>query len=83
MEARRRIRTRQEDNIAIFTIDYLLAPTSSGGTRLTQRDEICWKGTPVHRVVGTRIIRRHMRDQLESLKRLLETTPRLLAHESI
>jgi uncharacterized protein YndB with AHSA1/START domain len=71
MDGWNRIRTRQEDDIAVFTIDYLLAPIA-GGTRLTQRDEIVWKGTPVHRVVGTHIIRRHMRDQLESLKRLLE-----------
>jgi uncharacterized protein YndB with AHSA1/START domain len=66
-----RIRTRQEDNIGIFTIDYLVAPTARGSL-LTQRDEIAWKGTPVHRAVGTRVIRRHMRSQLESLKRLLE-----------
>jgi uncharacterized protein YndB with AHSA1/START domain len=81
IDAQRRIRTRQEDNIAVFTIDYLLAPTSNG-TKLTQRDEIHWKGTPIHRLVGTRIIRRHMRAQLESLKRLLETAPRARALES-
>lgn len=81
MEGQRRIRTRQEDNIALFTIEYLLASTSTG-TRLTQRDEISWKGTPVHRLVGTRIIRRHMRSQLELLKHLLETAPRLPALET-
>jgi hypothetical protein len=80
IEAQRRVRTRQEDNIAVFTIDYLLTPAARG-TRLTQRDDIRWKGTPIHRLVGTRIIRRHMRDQLESLKRLLETAPRAAALE--
>lgn len=82
LEAPRRVRSRQEDNIAVFRIDYLLTPTA-GGTRLSQRDEIRWKGTLIHRLVGRRIIRRHMRAQLESLKRRLETAPPLPALESI
>jgi hypothetical protein len=81
IEHGRRVRTRQEDNIAVFTIDYFFDATSNG-TRVSQCDEIRWKGTPVHRLVGTRIIRRHMRDQLESLKRLLETEPPPALHST-
>jgi hypothetical protein len=67
-----RMRSRQEDDIAVFTIDYLLEPTVTG-TRLTQRDEIAWKIPRLHHPIARRIVRRHMGDQLATLKRLLES----------
>ena len=65
-----RVRSRQRDKVAEFTITYLLE-ARRGATVLTQRDDIRFR-TPLHRLVGKPIIRRHMGDQLENLKRLLE-----------
>lgn len=62
----------QEDNVARFTISYLLEPMQTG-TKLTQRDEIDWNIGPLSRRVGTRIVNRHIGEQLHSLKRLLES----------
>jgi len=61
----------QEDEVARFTISYLLEPTATG-TRLTQRDEIDWRIARPARLVGRWIVNRHMGGQLRSLKRLLE-----------
>jgi uncharacterized protein YndB with AHSA1/START domain len=67
-----RMVSTQEDEIALFTITYSLEPAASG-TRLTQRDEIAWKIQRVFVPFGRRVVRRHIGDQLESLKRLLES----------
>ena len=61
----------QEDQVASFTISYLLEPTAAG-TRLTQRDDIVWRIGPVARHIGKRIVNRHLGGQLHALKRLLE-----------
>jgi hypothetical protein len=67
-----RMRSRQEDKIAVFSIDYLLEPTAEG-TQLTQRDEIAWKIPRLHLPIAKRIVGKHMGDQLATLKRLLES----------
>jgi uncharacterized protein YndB with AHSA1/START domain len=61
----------QEDNVASFTISYILVPTPTGA-RLTQRDEIDWHIGLFSQPIGKRIVNRHIGDQLNSLKRLLE-----------
>lgn len=70
----RRIRTLQEDDIALFTITYDLERVPRG-TLLKQRDEIEWKIPRAYLPIAKRIVRRHIRDQLDGLKRLLETSP--------
>jgi hypothetical protein len=67
----RLIRSRQEDNVAVFTITYQLEPAGTG-TRLAQRDEIEWRIPRRYVPLAKRIVRRHIGDQLENLKRLLE-----------
>jgi hypothetical protein len=67
-----RVRSIQEDNVARFTITYVLTATD-GGTRLMQRDDIEWRIPRASVPIAKRIVRRHIGDQLESLKRLLET----------
>jgi uncharacterized protein YndB with AHSA1/START domain len=69
-----RIVTTQTDNVAEFTISYLLQPTDHG-SRLTQLDQIDWKISRLFVPVGRRIINGHMKNQLATLKRLLETKP--------
>lgn len=66
-----RVTSIQIDKIASFTIHYELEPTERG-TRLTQRDEIDWNVAWPGRPIGRWIVNRHMRDQLETLKQLLE-----------
>ena len=68
----RSVVTRQEDDIALFTITYALEQTSAAGTHLSQRDDIDWKIARPARAVARLIVRRHMADQLRRLKRLLE-----------
>ena len=67
-----RVRTRQEDEVAVFEITYLVEPAGEGSCRLTQRDEIRWKVSRATAPLAGLIVRRHMRDQLRRLKRLLE-----------
>jgi uncharacterized protein YndB with AHSA1/START domain len=66
-----RVVWRQKDEIGDFTITYLLEPAARG-TRLTQRDEVAWQMPRVYVPIARRIVARHIRDQLSSLKRLLE-----------
>jgi hypothetical protein len=70
-EARKRMRSIQEDEVAVFDITYRLTSTSRG-TRLTQRDEIEWKVPRLFQPIAKRIVRRHMGDQLGTLKALIE-----------
>jgi hypothetical protein len=67
-----RLTLRQEDEAAVFHVEYRLEPSETG-TRFTQISEFEWKKLP--RVLhGTfaRGVRRDVRDQLRQLKRLLE-----------
>jgi len=63
----------QEDQIAHWTISYLLEPNGDGGTRLTQRDDIEWRVTPIGRPIARRIVGQHLGEQLRTLKALLES----------
>jgi uncharacterized protein YndB with AHSA1/START domain len=74
LERPSRVVSIQEDDVASFTISYLLRATA-GGTQLTQRDEIDWRISALARPIGKRIVSRHIGDQLSSLKRLLEGSP--------
>jgi uncharacterized protein YndB with AHSA1/START domain len=68
----KRLTLRQEDEAAVFHVEYRLEPSETG-TRFTQISEFEWKKLP--RVLhGTfaRGVRRDVRDQLRQLKRLLE-----------
>lgn len=67
-----RVRLREEDDASVFRVEYLLMPTTVG-TRFTQVSEFEWKKLPrfLHRVFG-RGVRRDVRAQLRTLKRLLE-----------
>jgi uncharacterized protein YndB with AHSA1/START domain len=71
----RHIASTQDDDIATFFIDYVLEP-AAGATWLMQRDEIAWKIPRLHLPIAKRIVRRHMGDQLRTLKRLLEAEAR-------
>ena len=71
----RHVRSTQEDDIALFWIDYLLEP-AAGATWLTQRDQIAWKIPRLHLPIAKRIVRKHMGDQLKALKHLLEADGR-------
>lgn len=66
-----RIVSTQQDDVADFTITYLLEPTG-GGTRLTQRDELAWRLPRIYVPIASRIVPRNVRSQLSFLKRLLE-----------
>jgi uncharacterized protein YndB with AHSA1/START domain len=66
-----RIVWRQKDDVADFTITYLLEP-AAGGTRMTQRDELVWRLPRLYVPIASRIVPRNVRNQLSSLKRLLE-----------
>ena len=68
----RRMVSRQEDEVAAFTISYLLERTPRG-TRLTQRDEIAWRISRIARPVAKRIVGRHIGSQLRKLKQVLES----------
>ncbi|HEX8648073.1 MAG TPA: SRPBCC family protein [Thermoleophilaceae bacterium] len=65
-----RIRWRQEDQIGVFDITYTLEPAGDG-TRLLQIDEIEWK-LPLAGPFGKRIVGRHIGEQQQDLKRVLE-----------
>lgn len=71
LEPPTKVVTVQEDQIASFRITYLLEH-SPRGTRLTQRDEIDWRINPLARPIGRTIVKRHMGEQLRSLKELME-----------
>ena len=69
-----RIRSRQEDHVGLFEISYELS-SEPEGTRILQHDDIEWRIPRAYLPIATRIVRRHMRDQLQRLKRLLEEDP--------
>ena len=69
-EPPRYIRWRQADRVGVFDIVYELVPIERG-TRLTQRDEVAWR-LPLSSLVGERIVRRHIAEQHEALRSLLE-----------
>jgi len=71
-EAPRLVRWRQEDANGVFHIAYEVEPTAAGA-RLTQRDAIEWKvPLPVGRLAERLFVRRHIAQQMQHLKRLLE-----------
>jgi uncharacterized protein YndB with AHSA1/START domain len=68
----RLLRWRQEDGNGVFDITYEVEP-AAGGARFTQRDRIEWKVPgPVGRLAERLFVRRHVGEQMEDLKRLLE-----------
>jgi uncharacterized protein YndB with AHSA1/START domain len=66
-----RVTSIQRDEIAGFTVHYELEPAERG-TRLTQRDEIDWNLPWIGRPIGRWIVNRHMGEQLQILKEMLE-----------
>jgi uncharacterized protein YndB with AHSA1/START domain len=71
-EPSRLLRWRQEDGNGVFHIAYELTPTGSG-TLFAQRDRIEWKVPGlVGRLAERLFVRRHIGEQMEALKRLLE-----------
>jgi uncharacterized protein YndB with AHSA1/START domain len=66
----RRVRWEQRDQLARFDIAYELEAVPEG-TLLTQRDEIHWR-IPGIGLVGRRIVRRHIGEQHEVLRTILE-----------
>jgi uncharacterized protein YndB with AHSA1/START domain len=72
VEPPHRLALRQEDAVAVFSVEYRLEPTETG-TRFTQVSEFAWKRLP--RVLhGTfrRAVCREVRGQLRTLRTLLE-----------
>jgi hypothetical protein len=67
-----RLVLREEDAASIFHVEYRLEPSETG-TRFTQISEFEWKRLPrvLHKTFA-RGVRRDVRDQLQSMKRLLE-----------
>ena len=64
------VRWRQADRLGEFDIAYELRAVE-GGTRLRQHDRIRWR-LPGMGLVGTRIVQRHVGEQHEVLRRVLE-----------
>jgi carbon monoxide dehydrogenase subunit G len=67
----RRLRMREEDEDGIFTVEYELAAIAEG-TRIRQIDEIEWKIPRPARALGWLSVKRDLKRQFRSLKRLLE-----------
>jgi uncharacterized protein YndB with AHSA1/START domain len=71
-EAPRLLRWRQEDGNGVFHITYEVVPAGDG-VRFAQRDTIEWKVPgPVGRLAERLFVRRHIGEQMEEVKRLLE-----------
>jgi Polyketide cyclase / dehydrase and lipid transport len=72
VEPPRRLTLREDDEAAVFHVEYLLEP-SQRGTRFTQVSDFEWKKLPrvLHRPFAHGV-RRDVRRQLQALKRLLE-----------
>jgi hypothetical protein len=67
-----RLRLQEEDEASIFQVEYRLEP-SDRGTRFSQVSEFGWKKLPrILHGIFARGVRRDVRGQLQSLKRLLE-----------
>lgn len=72
-EAPRLVRWRQEDQNGRFEITYRVEPNGSG-TRFTQSDQIAWKVPgPIGALAERLFVRRHIGEQMEALKQLLES----------
>lgn len=67
-----RLALRQEDEASVFDVEYRLEPAPTG-TRLTQASDFEWKKLPgfLHGTFAHGV-RRDIRGQLKSLKRLVE-----------
>jgi uncharacterized protein YndB with AHSA1/START domain len=73
-EPPKRLTMREEDDASVFNIEYRLAPTTTG-THFTQVSDFEWKELPrVLRAPLRHGVRRDVRSQLQSLKRLLESS---------
>jgi uncharacterized protein YndB with AHSA1/START domain len=71
-EPARLLRWRQEDGNGVFHIAYEVEPEGEGA-RFTQRDRIEWKvPAAVGRLAERLFVRRHIGEQMEAVKRLLE-----------
>ncbi|HEV2858514.1 MAG TPA: SRPBCC family protein [Solirubrobacterales bacterium] len=71
-EAPRLLRWRQEDGNGVFHITYAVEPAGEGA-RFVQRDTIEWKVPgAVGRLAERLFVRRHIGEQMEEVKRLLE-----------
>jgi carbon monoxide dehydrogenase subunit G len=68
-----RLTMREEDEASVFRVEYRLAP-STNGTYFTQASEFEWKKLPrILHATFRRGVRRDVRGQLQTLKRLLES----------
>jgi uncharacterized protein YndB with AHSA1/START domain len=66
------LRMREEDDAAVFNVEYRLEETA-GGTRFTQVSDFEWKKLPrILRGTFRRGVERDVRGQLRELKRVLE-----------
>jgi uncharacterized protein YndB with AHSA1/START domain len=71
-DAPRLLRWRQEDDNGVFHITYEVEAADQGA-RFTQSDRIEWKVPgPVGRLAERLFVRRHIGEQMEEVKRLLE-----------
>lgn len=69
----RLVRWRQEDANGVFHIAYEVT-AAPGGARFAQRDAIEWKvPRPVGRLAERLFVRRHIGEQMEALRQLLES----------
>jgi uncharacterized membrane protein len=68
----RRLRWREEDGDATFDVTYELDPIGDKRMRLRQIDEIDWKLPRVGQAIGRITVGRHIGQQLQTLKRLME-----------
>jgi len=70
-----RLRLREEDETAVFAVEYRLEPTATG-TRFTQTSDFEWKRLPrwLQRLFA-RGVRRDVRAQLRALKDEVERAP--------
>jgi uncharacterized protein YndB with AHSA1/START domain len=66
-----RMRVREEDDDAVFSVTYDLEPAGEG-TRLTQRDQIEWKIPRFQVPIARRMVSRDIENQFAALKRVLE-----------
>ena len=70
-EPPRAMRLREHDDDAVFKVTYELEPVAEG-TRLTQRDRVEWTIPKFQQRIGRAMVSRDIRQQLSTLKRLLE-----------
>ena len=69
----RSIRWQQADHLARFDITYELTAMDRARTKLRQIDEIRWR-LPAMGLIGKRIVRRHIGEQHDALRALLESS---------